>query len=444
MHPELVKLVGRMRYRTSYGQNILEHSKEVAWLAGIIAAELKLDVQLAKRGALLHDVGKVLTHEHDGTHVQLGVEVATKHGEHPIVINCIAAHHDDVAHESPISVIVQAADAVSGSRPGARREAFETYVKRLTQLEQLAGEFPGVEKVFAIQAGREGRVGGTPNAIDDRRAGDEAGLYHETLRLAAETTEAELLALIERLNADHKIHGILVQLPLPKHITTQRVLHRVDPGKDVDGFHPENVGKVSICDPTGFRPATPYGVQQLPVVSEPDPTGKHAVIVGRSTIVGRPMAALLWQDGPGGNATVTVCHSRTRDIKAVTRQADILIVAIGKPEFVTGDMVKPGAVVIDVGVNRIDDPTLKKGYRLVGDVKFDEGKKVAGAITPVPGGVGPMTITMLLYNTVQAARQWAGERDGEGEACWSCSQRHPRRARGRVVRAPAAPAPWSE
>src|SRR5213080_2856331 len=172
MHPELVKLVGRMRYRTSYGQNILEHSKEVAWLAGIMATELKLDAQLAKRGALLHDVGKVLTHEHDGTHVQLGVEVATKHGEHPIVINCIAAHHDDVAHESPISVIVQAADAVSGSRPGARREAFETYVKRLTQLEQLAGEFPGVEKVFAIQAGREVRVVVTPSAIDDVKASE--------------------------------------------------------------------------------------------------------------------------------------------------------------------------------------------------------------------------------------------------------------------------------
>src|SRR5437762_8296006 len=238
------------------------------------------------------------------------------------------------------------------------------------------------------------------------KACDEAGLYHETIKLRKETTEGELLGVVERLNADHRIHGMLVQLPLPPQIDEHRVLFRIDPAKDVDGFHPVNVGKVALGDPTGFRPATPYGVQQLLVRSGVETKGQHAVIVGRSNIVGRPMAALLLQDGPGGNATVTVCHSRTRDMKSVTRLADILIVAIGKPEFVTGEMIKPGAVVIDVGVNRVDDPTTKKGYRLVGDVNFADAKHVAGAITPVPGGVGPMTITMLLCNTVHAARQW--------------------------------------
>jgi methylenetetrahydrofolate dehydrogenase (NADP+)/methenyltetrahydrofolate cyclohydrolase len=239
------------------------------------------------------------------------------------------------------------------------------------------------------------------------KACDDAGLYHETINLSKETSEGELMSLLERLNANLQIHGILVQLPLPKQIDTNRVLHRVDPRKDVDGFHPENVGKVVGGDPSGFRPATPYGVQQLLIRSGVETKGAHAVIVGRSNIVGRPMAALLLQDGKGGNATVTVCHSRTRGIEQHTRQADILIVAIGKPEFVSGDMVKPGAVVIDVGVNRVDDPSKKSGYRLVGDVKFDEAKQVASAITPVPGGVGPMTITMLLYNTVQAAKQWS-------------------------------------
>ncbi len=239
------------------------------------------------------------------------------------------------------------------------------------------------------------------------RACDDAGLYHETHRLPTETSEADVLALVDRLNADPRIHGILVQLPLPRQVSAQRVLQRIAPGKDVDGFHPENVGKVFVGDPSGFRPATPYGVQQLLLRSGVETSGAHAVIVGRSNIVGRPMAALLLQDGPGGNATVTVCHSRTRDIGSVTRSADILIVAMGKPEFVTGAMIKPGAVVIDVGVNRVEDASTRTGYRLVGDVKFADGVAVAGAITPVPGGVGPMTITMLLYNTVQAARQWA-------------------------------------
>src|SRR6059036_656142 len=284
---------------------------------------------------------------------------------------------------------------------------------------ELAGQIAALQKAGVTPGLAVVLVGDNPaSQVYVRMKGkacEDAGLYHETIRLPRDTSETELLALVDRLNADPKIHGILVQLPLPTQIHTQRLLQRVAPCKDVDGFHPENVGKVFVGDPTGFRPATPYGVQQLLVRSDIDTTGRHAVIVGRSTIVGRPMAALLLQDGPGGNATVTVCHSRTRDIKAVTRQADILIVAIGKPEFVTGDMVKPDAVVIDVGVNRIDDPSLKKGYRLVGDVKFDEVKKVAGAITPVPGGVGPMTITMLLYNTVQAARQWAGVGEGEGK-----------------------------
>ena len=225
----------------------------------------------------------------------------------------------------------------------------------------------------------------------------------EILRLPDTASQEELLATIDRLNADAAVHGMLVQLPLPDHIAEEEVLLRIDPRKDVDGFHPVNVGKLVLGDPTGFRPATPYGVQEMLLRSEIETSGAQAVIVGRSNIVGKPMATLLIQKGPAGNATVTVCHSRTQDIGAVTRTADILVVAIGKAEFVTADMVKPGAVVIDVGINRVDDATRERGYRLVGDVAFDEVADVASAITPVPGGVGPMTIAMLLKNTLQAA-----------------------------------------
>jgi methylenetetrahydrofolate dehydrogenase (NADP+)/methenyltetrahydrofolate cyclohydrolase len=239
------------------------------------------------------------------------------------------------------------------------------------------------------------------------KACEKIGIHSETIRLPVETTESELMEVIDRLNTDPKIHGFLVQLPLPEQIDKRNVLLRIDVTKDVDGFHPVNVGKVASGDTTGFAPATPCGVQQLLVRSGIDIQGASAVIVGRSNIVGRPMASLLLQKGEGGNATVTVCHSRTKDLPDVVRGADIVIAAIGSPEFVKADWIKPGAVVIDVGVNRVDDPSTEKGYRLTGDVEFEKAKEVASAITPVPGGVGPMTITMLLYNVVRAAKQWA-------------------------------------
>ena len=231
------------------------------------------------------------------------------------------------------------------------------------------------------------------------------GMHSETIRLPATASEADLLAVVDRLNADPAIHGFLVQSPVPAQIRYNRVTERIDPAKDVDGFHPVNVGKLVAGDPTALRPATPYGVQQMLIRSGIETKGAHAVIIGRSAIVGKPMANLLIQDTPGGNCTVTVCHSRSRDLPSIARLADILVVAIGKPEFVTADMVKPGAVVIDVGINRVPDASAAKGYRIVGDVAFDSVSAVASAITPVPGGVGKMTIAMLLMNTLQAARQ---------------------------------------
>jgi methylenetetrahydrofolate dehydrogenase (NADP+)/methenyltetrahydrofolate cyclohydrolase len=248
-------------------------------------------------------------------------------------------------------------------------------------------------------------------------ASEEAGIYSSTIRLPADTTQAELLARIDELNADTSIHGILVQMPLPMQIDTDAVIHRVDPFKDVDGFHPVNVGKLMIGQSDGFVPCTPAGIQELLRASGVTTTGKECVIVGRSNIVGKPIAALLAQDSPMGNCTVTVCHRHTRDLRAHTLRAELLIVAAGRPSLVTGDMIKPGAVVIDVGMNRVADSTARGGYRLVGDVDFASARDVASRITPVPGGVGPMTIAMLLSNTVRSATRFADARAGNpGEA----------------------------
>jgi methylenetetrahydrofolate dehydrogenase (NADP+)/methenyltetrahydrofolate cyclohydrolase len=231
----------------------------------------------------------------------------------------------------------------------------------------------------------------------------EAGMKGEAIRLPADTTQADLLALVDQLNADATVHGILVQMPLPKHIDPQAVILRIAPEKDVDGFHPVNVGRVWIGEKNGFAPCTPAGVMVMLQKAGCEVQGKNVVILGRSNIVGKPMVSLM----VAASATVTVCHSKTRDLPAVCRGADILIAAIGKPEFVKGDMVKPGAVVIDVGINRVDDATNAKGYRIVGDVDFAAVSQVASKISPVPGGVGPMTIAMLLKNTVRAAAQGA-------------------------------------
>ena len=239
------------------------------------------------------------------------------------------------------------------------------------------------------------------------KACHEAGMHGETIRLPASTSQAELLAVVDRLNEDPKIHGILVQMPLPKQIDSQTVIRRIAPQKDVDGFHPINVGKVLIGDKDGFAPCTPWGVQVLLEAYNVRTAGMDCVIVGRSNIVGKPMASLMVQPGAGADCTVTVCHSRTRDLAAHTKRADLVIAAIGRADFIKGDMLKPGAVVIDVGMNRVDDATAKAGYRLKGDVHFESAKEVASLITPVPGGVGRMTIAMLLKNTVRAAEMSA-------------------------------------
>ena len=237
------------------------------------------------------------------------------------------------------------------------------------------------------------------------RAATEAGMVSESIQLPSTSTQDEVLSVVRRLNGDARIHGILVQLPLPDHIDEDTIIESVHPDKDVDGLHPFNMGLLMAGLPR-FIPATAEGIQQMLLRSGFDPEGKHVVVCGRSNIVGKPVANLLMQRRSGANATVTVCHTRTRNLADITRQADILIAAIGQPRFIKADMVKDGVVVIDVGINRIDAPERRRGYRLVGDVDFDAVSEKAAAITPVPGGVGPMTIAMLLLNTLKAARYY--------------------------------------
>ena len=256
-------------------------------------------------------------------------------------------------------------------------------------------------------------VGDNPASISyvtaKERACREAGMLSREIRYPADATEAELLDCIARLNADPEIHGILVQLPLPKGFSEKNVIDAISPEKDVDGFTPVNVGRMLIGDDC-FLPCTPHGIVKLIERAGLDVSGKHAVVIGRSNIVGKPVAALLSRKGAGANATVTLCHTGTPDVAAFTRTADVVVVAAGRPNTLTGDMLKPGAVVIDVGVNRVPDAASAKGYRLCGDADFASCAEVAGAITPVPGGVGPMTITMLLWNTLEAAEKIVARR----------------------------------
>lgn len=262
---------------------------------------------------------------------------------------------------------------------------------------KAAGVEPGLAVIL---------VGENPASVSyvtaKERACEEVGIRSFPIRMSADTEEAVLLAEIERLNQDPAVHGILVQLPLPKHIDEAAVIRAISPEKDVDGFHPISLGKMVLGEDT-FLPCTPHGIVQLLRRSGVETSGKHVVVVGRSNIVGKPVANLLIQKGAGANATVTICHTGTKDMASFTRQADILIVAAGRPNTVTADMVKPGVVVIDVGVNRIEDATKKNGFRLVGDVDYPAISQIADKITPVPGGVGPMTIAMLMANTAKSA-----------------------------------------
>lgn len=282
-------------------------------------------------------------------------------------------------------------------------ETFNAKTKVRAEELKARGLIPGLAVVL---------VGQDPASVFYVRQKDkvskELGFYSRKIELPAETSQEELLRVVDELNRDPQIHGILVQSPPPKHIDESAVVLALDPRKDVDGFHPINVAKLAMDDPSGFVPCTPLGCIKLLEESGIETSGKHAVVLGRSMIVGKPMALLLMRKGKGGDATVTVCHSRTKDIAAITSQADILIAAIGRAEYVKPEHVKEGAVVIDVGINRVDDASSPKGYRVAGDVEFATVSPKCSAITPVPGGVGPMTIAMLMHNTLLACERLNG------------------------------------
>lgn len=294
--------------------------------------------------------------------------------------------------------VAMAAEIIDGR---AIAEEVREDVRRETEALTGRGIVPGLATVL---------VGENPASATyvrmKQRACEKAGISSRDIRLDARTSEAELLSVVSELNADPAVDGILVQLPLPSLIDEQKVIQAISPNKDVDGFHPVNLGKLLAGD-DAFYPCTPYGIVVMLERSGIEVEGRHVVVVGRSNIVGKPLAALLMQKRSGANATVTVCHSRTTDLASHTRRADILVVAAGRRGFITADMIGEGAVVIDVGINRVEDPSAKKGYRIVGDVDFEAASERASRITPVPGGVGPMTIAMLLSNTVRSARRRA-------------------------------------
>ncbi len=292
------------------------------------------------------------------------------------------------------------AKTIDGKELAARTRA--EIAAGTAELKASKGVTPGLAVIL---------VGDNPASVSyvtaKEKACREAGMYSREIRLPAETPEADLVKLVKELNADSAIHGILVQLPLPKGISEQAVIKAIAVEKDVDGFTPENVGRMVIGEKC-FLPCTPHGILKLIEFSGMDISGKHAVVIGRSNIVGKPVALLLARKGAHANATVTMCHTGTKDVAAFTKTADVVVVAAGRPNTLTGDMLKPGAVVIDVGVNRVPDASRPKGFRLCGDADFESCAEVASAITPVPGGVGPMTITMLLWNTLESAKRAAG------------------------------------